>query len=69
MLDTNGSMIRNDIIEAFNKATTNPENINTSGGINWDFVEADLFMDVGDFYSTDYLLLCAEVLVEKFFSK
>ena len=68
MLLSNGSMIKNDVIEAFNAAVTNEENINSSGGINWDFVDADLNMDLADFYSTDYLYECFEVLVEKFFA-
>lgn len=68
MLLSNGSMIKNDVIEAFNKATNNPENINASGGMNWDFVDADLHMDLNNFYSTEYLYECVEVLVDNFFS-
>lgn len=68
MLLSNGSMIKNDVIETFNAAVANPENINTSGGINWDFVDADLHMDLGDFYSTEYLYECVEVLADNFFS-
>ena len=68
MLLSNGSMIKNDVIEAFNAAVEKPENINTSGGINWDFVDADLFIELGSFYSTDYLYECFEALVDKYFS-
>jgi len=47
MLTTYGAMIKNDIIERFNQAVTDPENINTSGGINWNYVDADIHMDLG----------------------
>jgi hypothetical protein len=67
MLLQNGSMIKNDIIEAFNAAVENQENINSSGGINWDYVDADLFIELGSFYSKDYLYDCFEVLVDKYY--
>lgn len=69
MLTSYGSMIKNDIIEAFEAAVTNPENINTSGGINWDYVDADLNIDLGGFYSSDYLYECFNVLVDNYFDK
>ena len=64
----NGSAIKQDVIDSFRKATTNPENINSSGGLNWDFVDADLCLDLGDFYAADYLYECFEVLVDNYFS-
>ena len=63
----NGSMIKADVIEAFNNAVENPENKNSSGGLNWDFVDADLNLDLGTFYSSDYLYECFEVLVDKYY--
>jgi len=68
MLLPYGEMIKNDVIEAFNAAVTNPENINTSGGINWNFVDADLQIDLGVIYSSDYLNDCFEVLVDNHFA-
>ena len=68
MLLPYGDMIKNDVIEAFNAAVTNPENINTSGGINWNFVDADLQIDLGVIYSSDYLNDCFEVLVDNHFA-
>ena len=67
MLMSDGTLIKNDVIEAFNAAVENPENINSSGGINWDYVDADLFINTG-FYSTDYLYKCFEVLVDEYYS-
>ena len=68
MLLSNGSMIKNDVIEAFNAAVANPENQNKGGGINWNFVDADLNMDLGDFYSAEYLYECLDVLVNNYFA-
>ena len=68
MLLPYGEMIKNYVIEAFNAAVTNPENINSSGGINWNFVDADLQIDLGVIYSSDYLNDCFEVLVDNHFA-
>ena len=32
---------------SFNKAVSNPENIQSNGHVNWNFVDADVYMDVG----------------------
>ena len=69
MLTKDGAMIKNDVIEAFERAVNDPENKNTSGGINWDFVDADLNIDLGGFYSSDYLYECFDVLVDNYFDK
>jgi hypothetical protein len=61
-------MIKNDVIEAFDAAVTNPENINSSGDINWNFVDADLQIDLGVIYSSDYLNDCFAALVDKYFA-
>jgi len=67
MMMNNGAMIKNDVIEAFNAAVTNPENINNSGGINWDFVDADLNLELSAYYASSYLYECFEVLVDNYF--
>lgn len=67
MLLENGAMIKMDVIEAFNKAVVNPENIHQGGGINWDFVDADLNLDLGMWYTSEYLYECFEVLVDDYF--
>ena len=48
MLLQDGSMIKNDVIESFNRAVENPENINEDGSINWNFVDADCYMALAD---------------------
>lgn len=67
MMMNNGAMIKNDVIEAFNKAVNNPENINNSGGINWNFVDADLNLELSAYYASSYLYECFEVLVDNYF--
>jgi hypothetical protein len=62
-------MIKNDVIEAFNAAVTNPENINNTGGINWNFVDADLNIDLGVIYGTEYLNDCIDVLVNNYYGE
>ena len=67
MMLENGAMIKNDVIEAFNAAVTNPENIHQGGGINWDFVDADLNLELSTYYASSYLYECFEVLVDNYF--
>ena len=69
MLTQSGSMIKTDIIASFNAAVSNEENINSSGGINWDYVEADLFMDLGGCYAASEIEEAVEVLVDNFYAK
>ena len=68
MLTTYGAMIKNDIIERFNEAVKDPENINTSGGINWNYVDADVHIALTPIYDQQYLADCIEVLVDNYFS-
>ena len=67
MLLSNGSTIKNDVIESFNKAVANPENQTKGGGINWDFVDSDINIDLLGIYSAEYLYECLEVLVDNYF--
>ena len=68
MLLPYGEMIKNDVIEAFNAAVANPENQHQGGGINWNFVDADLQISLGVIYNSDYLNDCYEVLVDKYYA-
>jgi len=63
MLLPNGSMIKNDVIEAFDFAVGDPSN-QKDGGINWDFVSADMHMDLFGLYSDNYIHECFEALVD-----
>jgi len=61
----NGSAIKSDVIASFEKAVTNPENID-NGVINWNFVDADMHMDLSDFYASSYIGECLDALADKF---
>jgi hypothetical protein len=63
MLLPNGSAIKNDVIESFNRAVKNNENIQ-SGEINWNFVESDMFMDLRMYYASEYIIECFDVLAD-----
>lgn len=40
--------INTQLAKAFNRAVTTAENINEDGSINWNFVDADCYMDLAD---------------------
>ena len=67
MLNKNGAVIKSDVIEAFNEAVANEENQVKGGGLNWNFVDADLSIGLGKLYTSEYLCECFEVLVDNYF--
>ena len=36
-----------EMAKAFNSAVTNPNNIQSNGAVNWNYVDADVYMAVG----------------------
>lgn len=66
MLLPNGSAIKNDVIEAFNKAVEANAKQGIGTGTFWNFVDADMTMDLSDFYSDDYIYECFEALADNF---
>jgi len=68
MLLNDGSMIKNDVIETFNAAVNNVDNQYEGGGINWNFVDADINIELNGVYSSEYLYECLEVLVDNYFA-
>jgi len=66
MLLPNGSMIKNDVIESFNAAVANDENVRADGSIEWNFVDADMHMDLRAIYSSDYIGECMEILADDY---
>lgn len=67
MLLPNGSTIKDDVIECFNKAIDNEFNLRP--GFNttdfWNFVESDMYMGLRDFYNSEYIDACFDVLVDE----
>ena len=46
-------MIASLLKSEFNTAVNNPENINSDNTINWNFVDADCYMEVGKLFKDD----------------
>jgi len=66
MLLSDGSMIKNDVIEAFDLAVANPENVDQNGDIDWDFVDADIHIFFGGLYGSEYLNECLNALADNY---
>jgi len=67
MLLPNGSAIKDDVIECFTKAID--DEFNLRPGFNttefWNFVESDMYMGLRDFYTSEYIDACFDVLVDE----
>lgn len=66
MLLSNGSAIHSDIIDSFNNAVESEENQHSDGSINWNFVDADMHMDLAGVYSSEHLVECFEALADRY---
>lgn len=62
MLLSNGSVIKNDVIESYNRACANTENWEDDGSMNWRCVDVDMHRDLGGIYSSEYLRECLDTL-------
>jgi hypothetical protein len=63
---SDGTAIKADVVESFNKAVGSKENWNTDGSMNWNFVDSDINLDLGAFYSADYLYECFNALADRY---
>ena len=66
MLLPNGSMIKQDVIDCFNKAVMQSENVNEDGSVNWNFVESDMHLDLKVWYNAEYINECFDVLADDY---
>lgn len=66
MLLSNGSTIKNDVIESFNRAIENDFNLRPGFGTTdfWNFVESDMYMDLAGIYASSYIDECFETLAD-----
>ena len=68
MLLSNGSVIKNDVIECFDLAVK--DEFNTRNGVGtsdfWNFVESDMYMGLRMFYSSEYIDACFNALADNF---
>ena len=66
MLLENGAMIKQDVINSFEKAVANPENIRADNTIEWNFVDADMTIELSPFYADTYIYECFEALADAY---
>lgn len=68
MLLDNGSAMKNDVIDSFNKAIEADEN--TAKGVGttdfWNFVNADMHMDLSTWYASSYIDECFDKLADNY---
>ena len=59
-----GTAIKADVVKSFTKAIANPLNLERDGSMNWNFVDADMHLDLSGVYSSDYIYGCFIRLAE-----
>jgi len=66
MLLQNGSTIKQDVIDSFNRAIENDFNLRPGFGSTdfWNFVESDMYMDLAGIYASSYIDECFEALAD-----
>lgn len=66
MLLSNGSAIKQDVIDSFNRAIENEFNLRPGFGTTdfWNFVESDMYMELRVFYNSEYIDECFEALAD-----
>jgi hypothetical protein len=57
-------MIKQDVIDCFNRSVEHVENLNEDGSINWNYVEADMFFGLKFWYSSEYICECFDALAD-----
>ena len=64
----NGTAIKQDVVDAFNKAVTTEYNVQQGIGTGtfWNYVDADMTIDLAKHYTHDYIYECFEVLADNF---
>ena len=62
----NGSAIKQDVIESFDRAINNEFNLRPGFGSTdfWNFVESDMYMDLVGIYASTYIDECIETLCD-----
>ena len=61
----NGAAIKIDVVESFDRAVVLDENIE-AGENFWNWVSADMHMDLSDFYSPSYIDECFDKLFNEY---
>jgi hypothetical protein len=60
----NGSMIKADVVQSFERAINSDFNLRPGYGSTdfWNFVESDMYMDLSGIYASSYIDECFEAL-------
>ena len=68
MLLPNGSAIKQDVIDCFNRAVNQSENIEQGIGSTgfWNFVNSDMHLDLKVWYNAQYIDECFDVLADNY---
>lgn len=68
MLLPNGSAIKQDVIDCFNRAVEQSENIEQGIGTTnfWNFVNSDMHLDLKVWYNAEYIDECFDVLADNY---
>jgi len=62
----NGTAIKQDVIESFDRAVNDDFNLRPGFGSTdfWNFVESDMYMDLIGIYASSYIDECLTTLIE-----
>jgi len=62
----NGTAIKQDVIESFDRAINDEFNLRPGFGSTdfWNFVESDMYMDLAGIYASSYIDKCLTVLLD-----
>jgi hypothetical protein len=52
---TTGVNYKIDVVKSFQDAIADPTNFYTDGSVNWNFVSADMHMDLSTWYAASYI--------------
>ena len=68
MLLSNGSAIKQDVIDSFNRAIENEFNLRPGFGTTdfWNFVESDMYMELNMFYDGQYISECFDACADEY---
>jgi hypothetical protein len=68
MLLPNGSAIKQDVIESFDRAVNNEFNLRPGFGSTdfWNFVESDMYMELNMYYDGEYISACFDACADEY---
>ena len=66
MLLSNGAMMKDDVIQSFRKSVYKNQDVPAGWKSTefWNFVQTDMYMDLGNVYASSYIDECFDTLAE-----